>query len=180
VEIYGDPRRERQEFWSYVRPETRRILFRWLARSSMEAIFEIVTESERHTGNSEQWIERRRFWTAIYEQGRIDEAWFALGADAVPHANRLYQQTRDDAYRNYDLQTPRRDTCLLFMKIGEKVFVEGSHNFRIHVFPTPSRRTPVFYAGPYDLDAILLPMPHDDARMHVGDWRGWVRGRIGR
>ncbi|MCB1569442.1 MAG: hypothetical protein KDI69_11580, partial [Xanthomonadales bacterium] len=180
VDVWGDPRRDRPEFWSLTRTDTRHMLFRWLARSSMEAIFEIVSEAERGKLGERQWLERRRFWTGVYEQGLIDEAWVALGSDAVPIAERLYRQTQDVAFKTYDHQPRRNDTCILLMKIGSQVFVEGSHSFRIHVFPSPSRKTPEFYAGPYDLYDILLPVPHEDARVHLGPWQEWVRDRIAR
>ena len=114
----------------------------------------------------------------LYEEGRIDEAWIALGDKAVSIARSLYQRTNDKSYLSYGRQITRPDTCLLFMQIGEKTFVEGSHNFRIHVFPTPMRQTPKLYATTYDLNEILLPQPHDDARVHIGEWMSWVRDRI--
>ena len=64
----------------------------------------------------------------------------ALGSKAVPHAKELYARTGDPSYMSFGHQGTRSDTCLLMMKIGSKTVVEGSHSFRVHVFPTPSDR----------------------------------------
>jgi len=178
IDRFGDPRRENPAFWALVAEPNRRVLNLWLARKSMEAMFEVVTEAERGSASSHQWPARRRFWMGLYEEGRIDEAWIALGDNAVPIARSLHRRTNDKSYLSYGRQITRSDTCLLFMRIGKKTFVEGSHNFRVHAFPTTTRQTPTLYATTYDLNEILLPHPHDDARVHIGEWMGWVRDRI--
>jgi hypothetical protein len=178
---FGDPRKEHQAFWAQIGESQRSVMLKWLAGKSMEAIFEIVTLAEQGSEHGHQWAKRRRFWMGIYNKGRIDEAWVALGNKAIPYAKDLYQRTGDPSFMSYGRQS-RRDTCLLFMKIGNKTIVEGSHNFRVHVFPTPSRKTPSLYANNYDLQEIMLPKQHSDARVHdSGDnWMGWVQRRISR
>ncbi len=182
VKRFGDPRKEHQAFWAQIGKQYRRVMLKWLARKSMEAIFEIVSDAERGTDQGHQWANRKRFWMGIYDQGRIDEAWVALGSSAIPYAKSLFSRTGDPSFLSYGRQNGRNDTCLLFMKLGDKTVVEGSHSFRVHVFPTASRVTPTLYANNYDLDDILLPNPHDDARMHDtgGNWMGWVQRRISR
>ncbi|WP_420419744.1 EH signature domain-containing protein [Pacificispira sp.] len=177
IDRFGDPRHENPAFWALVSEPHRRLLNKWLAKKSMEAMFEVVSEVE-HGTSVDHWPARRRFWMGLYEAGRIDEAWFALGDKAVPVAEALFRRTNDKSYRTYGRQASRADTCLLFMQIGGKTLVEGSHNFRIHIFPTPMRTTPQLYATRYELDELLLPFPHNDARMHSGDWMGWVEDRI--
>lgn len=178
IDLFGDPRRENPAFWDLVMLPHRRVLIKWLARKSMEAMFQVVTEAEHDTGSHNPWLGRRRFWMGLYEQGHIDEAWFALGDKAIPIARNLHQRTGDKSYLSFGRQTSRKKTCLLFIRIGENIFVEGSNNFRIHAFPNPTRPPPQLYASNYDIDEILLPRPHDDARVHIGDWKGWVKDRI--
>lgn len=177
---FGDPRTDRPAFWSLVGQDYRRILLKWLARKSMEAIFEIVTRAERGSEQGQQWAKRKRYWMGVYDRGRIDEAWVALGSKAVPHAEDLYARTGDPSYMSFGKQSTRNDTCLLIMRIGTKTIVEGSHSFRVHVFPTSTRNTPELYLGNYDLADILLPVGHRDARMHdtAGNWMGWVQRRV--
>lgn len=180
VNRFGDPRTDHPAFWSMVDQAYRRIMLKWLARKSMEAIFDIVTRSEGGSEQGHQWAKRKRFWMGVYDKGRIDEAWVALGSKAVPHAKELYARTGDPSYISFGKQRTRNDTCLLIMRIGTKTIVEGSHSFRVHVFPTPSRTTPELYLSNYDLADILLPVGHHDARMHdtAGNWMGWVQRRV--
>ncbi|RVU33943.1 hypothetical protein EOI86_22720 [Hwanghaeella grinnelliae] len=180
IERFGDPRHEAPAFWSQVSEAGRRVLHRWLARKSMEAMFEVVTEAERGNSSGHQWIERRRFWMGMYETGRVDDAWVALGSNAVPIAQALARRNSDKSYLSFGRQVTRPDTCLLFMKIGAKTVVEGSHNFRVHIYPAPARQTPQLFANQYDLNEILLPSDSDYARRHVGEWKEWVLRRIGR
>jgi hypothetical protein len=175
---FGDPRRDKPAFWALVGGEGKRVLYKWLARKSMEAMFEVVTKAATDADNARLWTNRKRFWLGLYEAGHIDEAWVVLGQEAVPFARALHQQTGDKSFLNFGRQSGRSDTSLLLMKIGNKTVVEGSHNFRVHVFPTPSRQTPQLYSETYDLDKIMLPDHHHDARRHNGGWMEWVRDRI--
>ena len=177
---FGDPRKENHAFWAEAGEAHMRVMLKWLAGKSMEAIFEIVTDTERGTDQGHQWAKRKRFWMGIYDQGRIDEAWVALGSAAIPHAKSLFSRTGDPAFLGFGRQAGRNDTCLLIMKLGNKTIVEGSHSFRVHVFPSASRPTPILYAEQYNIDDILLPNPHADARMHDtgGKWMKWVKRRI--
>lgn len=179
VERFGDPRTEHPAFWSQIGAQYRKVMLKWLARKSIEAIFEIVSEVEKGTEHDHQWAKRKRFWMSVYDQGRIDEAWVALGKKAIPVAKALSAQTSDPSFLGFGHQA-RKDTCLLFMKINDKIIVEGSHNFRVHVFPTPSRVTPELYLRAYDLEEIMLPKQHPDARVHdsAGNWMAWVQRRI--
>ncbi|GAA3874417.1 EH signature domain-containing protein [Celeribacter arenosi] len=179
VNRFGDPRTEHPAFWSQIGIPHRRVMLKWLARKSMEAMFEIVTQAEKGTEHGHQWVKRKRFWMGVYDKGQIDEAWVALGKKAIPYAKDLYSQTSDPSFLSFGRQA-RRDTCLLLMKINDKTIVEGSHNFRVHVFPTPTRVTPELYADAYDLDDIMLPKQHPDARVHDsgGNWMSWIQRRI--
>ncbi|KPH79414.1 EH signature domain-containing protein [Bosea vaviloviae] len=178
---YGDPRRDRPEFWTLVSDDARRVIFRWLAGRSMEAFIDVVSRAEAAGAYSAQWASRRRFWMGLYEKGRIDEAWVALTRDAQAIAASLFQQTKDPAYESYGKQEgARKKTCLLVMRIGNLIVVEGSHDFRVHVFRTEDTAAPRLYASGYDAESFLLPVGHHDARMHdtAGNWMRWVERKI--
>lgn len=179
VTKYGDPRSENRAFWHIIDQTYRRILLKWLARTSMEAIFEIVSRAEKGTEHGHQWAQRKRFWMSLYDQGHIEEAWVALDAKAAAIAADLFRQTGNKAYLNSARQK-RRDTCLLFMRVGEKTVVEGSNNFRVHLFPNNALPTPSLYEREYDLEDLLLPRNHPAARRHdpPGHWMEWVQRRV--
>ncbi|TSD89943.1 hypothetical protein FFK22_003825 [Mycobacterium sp. KBS0706] len=178
TETYGDPRRDNPQFWDRVGEDGRRVMLRWLAGQRMEAFLDVVSRAEENLDGGQQWPARRRFWMGLYEQGRIDEAWPSFGADAQAIANERARTTGDSAYSSYGRQLRRKNISLLIMRIGRYVIVEGSHNFRVHVFRQDAIGSPRLYEDQYDVDAFILPDLHPDARRHIGDWMGWVRERI--
>jgi len=176
---YKDPRMENESFWSRISDSAKKVMLRWLAGVRMESFMEVVTLAEARGAHREQWAGRRNFWMGMYEQGRIDEAWVAYTNKARIHADELFKKTHDASYKSYGLQGSgtRNDTCLLIMRIGEKIVVEGSHNFRVHVFSKSHSRAPDLYLDQYDVDDFMLP--RTDGR-HTGTTRpgaGWVGSR---
>lgn len=176
----GDPRRENGHFWTQVGEDSKRTMLRWLAGQRMEAFLDVVSRSEEKLEAGDQWPARRRFWMGLYEEGRIDEAWPSYGTDAQAIADQLARTTGDLTYSAYGRQLSRKNTSLLIMRVGPRIVVEGSHNFRVHLFRQGSTTAPRLYEGRYDLDGFILPQGHQDARMHdaAGNWMSWVRERI--
>lgn len=179
---YGDPRKERPEFWILVGDDARKVMLRWLAGRSMEAFIEVVTRAEAGGGHREQWSNRRRFWMGMHKRGRIDEAWVAFTKDAQAIAEGLFRETHDPAYSAFGMQDgSRKDTCLLIMRVGRKIIVEGSHNFRVHVFEFGEVRAPTLYAAGYNVDdIILMPREHPQTKVHdaPGNWMRWVEDKV--
>jgi hypothetical protein len=181
VDAYGDPRRENAAFWHEVGAEGQRVMLRWLAGRRMEVFLDVVSRAEAIGEHGDQWVPRRRFWMGIYQSGRIDEAWISFGRKALEIARNLGRQTNDIAYTEFgQTAKSRKDTCLLIMRIGKKIVVEGSHNFRIHIFEAGSPKAPGLYANNYDVDLFLLPLGDENARVHdaAGHWMEWVRRRV--
>lgn len=180
LNAYKDPRKENESFWSRVSGDGKRVMLRWLAGRRMEAFIEVVTHAEADGGKG-QWESRRRFWMGMYEQGRIDEAWVAYTKRASAYADRLFDESGDASYASYGLQGgAKKDTCLLIMQINAKIVVEGSHDFRVHIFSESDPRAPWLYESSYDVDDFILPFPHPDARVHdwPGKWMNWVREKL--
>ena len=65
----------------------------------------------------------------------------------------------------------------LILKIGGKIVVEGSSNYKIHIFDERNPRAPKLYQHSYDCDAIRR-ISGAQAKMHLGHWEGWVLERI--
>ena len=174
----GDPRRENTHFWAQVGEDGQRTLLRWLAGQRMEAFLNVVSRSEEKVEAGSQWPARRRFWMGLYEEGRIDEAWPSYGTDAQAIADDLARTTGDLAYGSYGRQITKKNTSLMIMRIGLHIVVEGSHNFRVHVFRLGEATPLTLYQHQYDVEDFILPDPHPDARRHVGNWMNWVREKI--
>ncbi|MDE0659248.1 MAG: EH signature domain-containing protein [Gammaproteobacteria bacterium] len=177
VASYGDPRVRRGGVWPQVHSDCRDVLLRWLTGASIEFFLDVVSEVE----TSHMWQPRREFWWDLYERGRIDSAWVAFSQDAAQTAQSLGQGSEEPGDLAYGEQTAggsRRYTSLLILKIGNCIVVEGSHNYKVHVFREGDRRAPRLFEKQYDCEHIRLAPGHRAQAHHVG-WEERVRELIG-
>ncbi len=173
VSYYGDPRvRGRAGAWSSVSDELLAILLRWLTGANIRFFLEVVSAVE----DSHMWAPREKFWLTLHNQKRIDAAWVAF-SDAGAALARRKAGNRTIPFGRQIAGGNRSGTCLLILKIGRKIVVEGSSNYRIHVFDESIPRAPKLYQPSYDCDAIRS-IPGAQTRMHLGRWEGWVLERI--
>lgn len=173
VGYYGDPRvRGRAGAWSAVSDELLAILLRWLTGANIRFFLEIVSAVEE----SHMWAPRERFWLSLYNQRRIDAAWVAF-SDAGAALARRKAGNRTIPFGRQIAGGSRSATCLLILKIGRKILIEGSSNYKIHVFDESNPRAPKLYQPSYDCDAIRR-VPGAQTKMHLGHWEGWVLERI--
>ena len=172
--LYGDPRTSPGGVWSGIEEQELQVLLRWLTGENIRFFLDVVSEVE----TSHMWAPRRRFWLGLYEQGQIDGAWVAFSEAAARLARA--KSTGAGNSINYGLQTARGGrlhTSLLILSIGNKIVVEGSHNYKVHVFRSNSEGAPRLYQRRYDAERIRLRYDVD-ARAHVSGWEGWILERI--
>ncbi|MCJ9751632.1 EH signature domain-containing protein [Neorhizobium sp. BETTINA12A] len=178
VQTYGDPRNQRAEFWPLVSLPHRRVVIRWLAGQSMDALLSIITQSTLN----HMWPPRHSFWKGLYDKGLIDEAWVALSPSARADAEAMFQKTGDPVYTMTSKQVARtrKDTCLLIMRIGRYTVLEGSHSYRLHVFHSTDQAAPELYEDEYDAEALTLEVGHRDTCTHdaYGQWMRWAEQRL--
>ncbi|MHC2371313.1 hypothetical protein ACVIQT_005961 [Bradyrhizobium diazoefficiens] len=173
VSYYGDPRvRGRAGAWSSVSDEHLGTLLRWLTGANIRFFLEIVSAVE----DSHMWAPREKFWLGLYNQKRIDAAWVAF-SDAGAALARRKSGNRAIPFGRQIAGGSRSGTCLLILKIGGKIVVEGSSNYKIHIFDEINPRAPKLYQHSYDCDAIRK-ISGAQAKMHLGYWEGWVLERI--
>ena len=179
VGLYGDPRVTRGGVWSGVPQDLLDgVLLRWLTGENIRFFIDVVSAVEE----SHMWEPRRKFWLGLHERKRIDAAWVAFSDDAARYA---YQQLSSRGNRSllrfgYQVaQGNRTSTSLLILKIGNKVVIEGSHNYKVHIFRADQPNVPQLYQDRYDCERIRL-IPGSVAKIHDvhGSWQGWVLERI--
>ncbi|WP_350495052.1 hypothetical protein [Neopusillimonas aromaticivorans] len=54
--------------------------------------------------------------------------------------------------------------------------VEGSHDYKVHVFDESNRHAPVLYKSVYSCEAIRLKS--NKSRAHLSGWQNWVEEHI--
>lgn len=176
VSAYGDPRIRGGGVWAQIRGDHKSVLLRWLTGANIQFFLDVVTEVEE----SHMWQPRREFWWKLYQDKKIDAAWVAFSARATITAKRLAnREGRSDlAFGKQTSGGSRTNTSLLILKIGNRVVVEGSHSYKVHVFRSNDPMAPGLFELEYDCERIRLAPGHQEQAHHRG-WERRVRRLIG-
>jgi hypothetical protein len=177
VGMYGDPRVSgKGGVWASVPKERMDVILRWLTGENIRFFLDVVSAVE----DSHMWEPRRKFWLGLHTKGRIDAAWVALSDKGVSEARRRSAVAGQRGTISYGRQIAgggRANTSLLILKIGRKIVVEGSHNYKVHVFDSSNQSAPTLYNPSYDCERIRL-LPGSRAQAHLGNWQSWVMEQI--
>ena len=99
-------------------------------------------------------------WRSVRTRRRRRVGW-AEGAEKPGHL----------AYGEQTAGGSRLHTSLLILKIGNCIVVEGSHNYKVHVFRDSDRRAPRLFEKKYDCERIRLAPGHRE-QAHLGALAG--------
>ncbi|MCV2870393.1 EH signature domain-containing protein [Defluviimonas sp. WL0002] len=176
ISAYNDPRTHSGGIWSGFDPDLRAVLLRWLTKEDMLFFCDMVTATQ----GSHMWPLRRDFWLRLYEDGRIDEAWVAFGRDALHYAKRrLSRSDTTNLNRRFGRQLDRGgSTSLLIMRIGNKIVVDGCHNYRTHIFNRDDPKAPKLYGSQYYCDDIMRYSRNAKSHSSIPVWRDWVMRHV--
>lgn len=177
VDLYGDPRIVRGAPWSGVNQGLKEIVFRWLTREDIIYFMDVVSAAE----DSHMWPERRKFWLGLHKKNQIDAAWVAFSYEAQSVARQQYSKLGARASRQYGIQEARgtrSKTSLLILKIGNCIVVEGSHNYKVHIFRASNKAAPKLFVYRYNCE-IVRGISGSKTVMHLGNWQGKVNEMIG-
>jgi len=172
IAAWNDPRLHAGGIWSGFDPELRAILLRWLTHQDMKFFCNMVTATQ----NSHMWPPRRDFWLELYEDKMIDEAWVAFGSEARRYAeHNLLRGGKTDMNRRFGRQLDRGgSTSLLIMRIGNKIVVDGCHNYRTHIFNQDDSKAPKLYLRQYYCDDIMRAATRSKSHHPIPSWSQWV------
>lgn len=177
VAAYGDPRLERTGTWARCDEKAKEVIIKWLTGETIETFFEIVSQCER----SHMWTDRRDLWIDLYKNNRITKAWFALSRRGVQIARDLAERTEDPSLEtrlqefaeNRSFSSQDREKCLLIMQISGRWVVEGSHNFKTHIFQPGDTASVIPYEKTYTCEQFRRATRAEKIRHHT-NWRNKV------
>jgi len=175
-DLYGHPRLGSQAVWSEVGETAKAVMLRWLTGASIRVFLDVVSEVE----SSHMWEPRRKFWLDLYERKWIKDAWAAFCPAGEWVARRREAPGATPAGRWFGSQMvggSRADTSLLILELDRCVVVEGSHNYKVHVFRKGQQATPRLHQNRYDCEAIRF-LPRVAAISHLPGWEDRVREAI--
>lgn len=172
IAAWNDPRLHAGGIWSGFDPDLRAILLRWLTHQDMKFFCNTVTATQ----NSHMWPPRRDFWLKLYDDGMIDQAWVAFGSEARRYAeNNLLRGGKTDMKRRFARQLDRGGgTSLLIMRIGNKIVVDGCHNYKTHIFKIDDANAPALYKRQYYCDDIMRASRNSKPHNSIQSWSQWV------
>ncbi|EOU9519950.1 EH signature domain-containing protein [Cronobacter turicensis] len=176
VAWYEDPRLSRGGVWGSVDEACRNLVINWLTRENILFFLDVVSKVE----DSHMWEPRRKFWLGLYNEGKITAAWVAFSSIASQKAKEMKGSMRDSSTLNFGIQTAlgnRDKTSLLVLQIGKCVVVEGSHNYKVHIFRNENKNAPQLYQLKYNCEHIRM-LPNPVAIPHLGGWQEKVREQI--
>ena len=166
AQVYGHPRVNRQAVWDEIDPQLERVFLRWLMGSDIRFLFRVLTEVER----GHMWADREEFWWTLYEQGRIDEVWIAFNDAGYQSALRKLPEDKGRTAGRFGRQVGDKDKSLLIMRIGNKIIVEGTYSFKVHIFAADRSKSPKLYQPRYDV-AQIRGIAGSVTIPHLGSWQ---------
>ena len=174
---YGDPRVRSAGAWDHVAEGRKNVMLRWLTGANIQFFLDVVTAVEK----SHMWEPRREFWWSLYEMGEITAAWVAFSDAAVDKAhssaiedNRAFRLT----FGKQIVGGGRKDTSLLILRMRSNcIVVEGSHSYKVHIFPPGHAHAPKLFEPEYDCERIRLT-PGSVSIAHYSGWEWRVRSEI--
>jgi len=157
LDIGGDPTKyethQWRTWWARVAPEALRQAVRWMQGVNLRAFLDGVDAYARETGNEsmKRMLERRRLLLlGLYEQDRARDVRLILGDDIRRWVVRHSAVPIDAARLRGGISS---DTAMVYLDAGDFALVEGSHNFKLHLYvgtggvpAIADRRTRVFDA----------------------------------
>lgn len=177
VSLFGDPRLNGGGVWGGVRGDHRDVVLRWLTGENITFFLDVVSAVE----DSHMWEPRRKFWLDLHRAGRIQAAWVAFSPAAARHARQIRQQKAGRSGLAFGVQEAggtRSNTSLLVLRIGNCIVIEGSHNYKVHLFRAGNTAAPQLFQPRYDCEAIRF-IPGAETVVHNGNWQDSVRYIIG-
>ena len=171
--IYGDPRANAGA-WLGVSDEAKDVMRKWLVARVLEAFFAVLdrTALDRH------WQDRKAFWTVYLKQGVVEDAWIALGKDAM---RLLPAALRDQPHAT--LSYGDESQSVLLMRIAGATIAEWSHNGKCVMWLPGSDRAPSLDHKVYDRRALRDYNADHAVIHHQGLWRDrtsrWIRDNTG-
>lgn len=178
VNQYSDPRTQRLH-WLGVEDRYMNVIYSWLTREDLRFFTSVVDAAQK----DQQWPPRKDFWLKLYDEGLIEQAWVAFCPSAEQFARtHLTRALNGDKTRRFGRQTKggsRIDTSILLMKIGDKLVVDGCHNYRTHIFNIDDPLAPKLFQSAYDCDRDVMNLAYcSKPHRPIPTWRQWVRETI--
>ena len=146
---YGDPRIPQKNVyqWQGVDGLAVEVMLAWLAGETVKAFVQILEKTADVT-----WRYRQKFWMAYIDANHVDDAWLALGDDAL-------REVKINLIQNYrlgygSLDGAQKNQSVLIIKIKNLIFTEWSHSGSLRACNINNINAPKLRLMHYDADLL--------------------------
>lgn len=181
VDLFKDPRRNSGYPWHEVGEQEIEVFLRWLTGENLKLLFDAISDTMTSKSEQRMWRARREFYLGLHDEKRIDAAWVAFSSAGAQQARQILKNSGAGAGMQFGRQTSsglRANTSILVAQVGRKIIVDGSHNYKVHVFDKDDPKAPALFQDAYSCEAIRLRTPETQKKSHNGRWENWVLLRI--
>ena len=168
----GDPR-TRSDRWQNM-AEAAEIACRWLTAVALRQFLDVVDQ----VAYPEHWNYRRAFWTALYENGAISQAWVAFGPLGAMRARRDFGENLKFGRIASAGKPVEPGHAVLVMRLGDYVAIDWSQNGRCIFWPADHPDAPRLYEESYrsgELAPTIAPLGGMEQSHHQSQSYGWQR-----
>lgn len=137
--IGGDPRSTQTQrwrtWWSQIPVENTARAVRWMRGLDLRAFLDGVEAYANATDNQamqRMLIRRKRLLLGLYEQDRVQDVRLILGGGISQWILRTTPINPVEYARLRD--STKQDTAVIYVDCGDFCLVEGSHNFKLHLY----------------------------------------------
>lgn len=143
IATYRDPRVD-TGLWHGVDRPLMDVIYRWLTKADMYFFTGVVDDTSFE--RKYLWPPRRDFWLSLYDQKKVAHAWVAFcdGARRTAASRMRLRNQPDTRFGRQESTSGYGSTSLLIMKIGNKIVVDGCHDYKTHIFNEDDLGAPHF------------------------------------
>lgn len=160
LEIAGDPRLppsapSYQRWWDPVGPERVRRMQGWMSQLDIGLFLEVLEEVGKQSSNAElqrMFPARKQLLTAILETGAVVNSRLFLSREALSYVKRQYPERQLNVFGKLS----DASKSVIYMQVGSVHLVEGTHSFRIYIYPSLPADCIVFQHDKHPINPLDL------------------------
>jgi EH_Signature domain len=167
LKFLSDPRVQPEE-WNGVDSHAKAVMFRWLARASLEQFLAVVDQ----TAPGHQWEDRRAFWSAYIDRDYVSDSWVAFAPNGAARAGQLARERDDAGMLSFGaLRGASADQAVLLLRIGDLIIADWSHNGSLRIWHNADPQAPKVHEHERRYQATELRTECAYSKRHVPGWQ---------
>jgi hypothetical protein len=167
LKFLSDPRVKQAE-WNGISTRAKAVMFRWLARASLDQFLAVVDQ----TAPGHQWEHRRAFWSAYIDRDFVSDSWVAFAPTGAARARQLARERDDAGMSSFGaLRGATADQAVLLLRIGDLIIADWSHNGSLRIWESADPQAPKVHEHQSQYQAVELRTECAYSKRHLSGWQ---------